>query len=770
MIDLELEKELERVLKEATGYLTLKEIFKELKINTKSLKREVKKIINRKVDCNDLKSDNKKYILMEKTAYRKGIFHKHKNYASVIVGNKSYYIDLEDTKNAIENDEVLVHIPSLEKHDQDETKEFKKAKVEKVTKRETDYITGKVIKEDDNFYLKPDDKSKRDLKILLEGKEYIPKERISIILNSNKNNLKDNNYIVNDYDKFNFHDALNDDIEREAIKYGVYKGFSSQTLKEMEKIPTAVTEKDKIGKADLTNWEIFTIDGDDTKDIDDGVSLYKDEKGNNILGVHIACPAYYIQKDSAIYCEAVSKGTSCYPTASRVFPMLPPKLSNGICSLNPNVERLAISYIMTLDDNGKVLDAKVLKSVIKSRLQMTYNKVNDLLEKNIVHEGYEDHKEALLEMQKLSEKLIQRRKKKGCLMIDSDEQKVILDDNNKVVSIGNRKIGTAEKIIESFMVLTAETMTKFCEEHNIPCIFRNHEKPSQMRMEEFIDELKLYGYEYNEEAIASNQKSMYNLSEYLKTVDKKFAKVLSGKFIRKLKKADYGENNYHHFGLASDAYSTFTSPIRRGPDFIGQYILLELYLNKINSYQEKEKIERKIPALQESNINIKNLNINDNIKKYSDMKLKLIRNKWNKEIRSMARHFSKKEVEATKCEREINKMKIAEAMEEEIGTMYQGTLIGFDEYSMFVKLDNLIEGEILLKDLSTKCSYDKELKYIQSKNNQENYYFGDRVLVKVKSASKKKKEINFNLVEKIEENNLCKKQIKKEQKLLTKTK
>ncbi len=759
-------KELEKILYEASDELFIDEIYEKSKATTLEEQEEIKRQLQKEVDNYNIILNNGRYILTRKTPLRKGVFKSYKNYNAVLVGEEEFIIEDEDIHNAIDNDEVLVHIPYLKRELRTGKKISKrkikkrrlnKVEIEKIINRDVDYLVGNVYKKDDNYYLRSDNKLKRKLKVILDGDNYTVGEKLFVKLNNDEYSMNNNIYHADMTEKISLPTEPEKDIELVAYKRGIYKGFNDASMEEVKYIPDYVREKDKIGRADFTDLEIFTIDGDDTKDIDDAISIHEDKFGNTILGVHIANPSHYIKKDGALYQEAREKSTSTYPTASRVFPMLPEKLSNGICSLNPNVERLAISYIMTFDKDANLIDYDIVESVIKSNIQMTYKKVNDLLDKNIIHPGYEEHKETLLKMKDFSNKLRNKRIERGALMFETEELKINLDEEGKVINIGKRKQGTSEKIIEDFMIATAESYAKFCSKNNISCIYRNHEVPLQFRINDFIEELKLYGLNYEKPVRVNYKKEMRKLLEFIQKEGEDLSKELSKKLIRKLQKANFGINNIGHYALASSGHAPVTSPIRRDNDLENQYVIKESYLDYIDSKKIGEEIKDRI---NKKDYHITNLRINENMMNLYEENLVLKREEWTERLEKITNHLLEKEIASDKCENEVNQMKLAELMQKEIGNKFYGVITKISGNNIFVELDDLIEGIIEINSLPGKWKYDSKYKYVKS-NNDDAYYFGDKVIVSVKEANKKKKQIKFNIEEKIEENEKCKNAIEK---------
>ena len=758
----QLKEEIEKIFIKIKRPLSLDGIFKATNSTTEERKKQVEEIIQEKSNNHELYQTEDGYILIYKTTKRVGVYHDDGNNKTVIIDNKQYPVLKDKTSHAIDRDTVLVDIPAfglIGKALTPEEKELKKTKatiIEKVIDRNLDNIIGTIHKENNNYFVIPLKKGQQQLKILVDKNNYKEGEKVFVKLKKHADSIDTNIYSTALVEKINLQEQM-DQVLLEAYKFGIYKTFTDETKEQLKSIPEKVREEDKIGKADLTNWEIFTIDGDNTKDIDDAISLYEDKDGNTVLGVHIAYPAYYIKKDGAIYKEALQKGISCYPTSSRVFPMLHPKLSNGICSLNPNVERLALSYIITFDKDANVIDYKIMESVIKSNIQMTYNKVEDLLEKNIVHEGYEEHQETLLKMKDLAQKLEEKRKKRGALTLDAKEIKVSLDDEGKVSKIEERERREADKIIESFMVASAECYANFCKKNDIPCVYRNHDVPLQENINKFIKELKLYGINYTDDVDVNDNNSIQKFSEYIIEHDNT-NQVLMGMFIRNLRKADFGVENIGHCGLASPGHVPNTSPMRRGNDFIDQYVLIDMYLNKISSPQIKEEIEKNIPVFNKHKI--KNLVVSNNLPQKIDKNLSLKRNKWTKTLTLLTEHLSVQEVKANKCERSVCQMKMVEKMKEQVGKECTGTIIGLSKKNITILLDNYAEVILPIENLQEEdCKYDKKLGYITTKEN--NYFFGDKVKVRIEDANTENRKIYCHLEEKIEENDACRENIKK---------
>jgi len=425
------------------------------------------------------------------------------------------------------------------------------------------------------------------------------------------------------------------------------------------------------------------------------------------LGVHIADVSNYVTDKSPLDIDACEKGTSSY-LANTVIPMLPHYLSNGICSLNPEVDRLALSCVMEINNEGKVVDYEIYESVIQSRKQMTYKNVNKILEEGIIPEGYEQYVNDLTLMKELSDILRKSKIKRGYINFDQEEAKIITDENGKPIDIKKRERGIGENMIEDFMIVANETVATYVFYQDLPFIYRIHEYPEEERINEFLRYVSVLGYK-----LTGKRKDLHpkRIQEMLKELeDKPEYKILSGKLLRCMRKAIYSKENVGHYGLASKIYTHFTSPIRRYPDLKVHTILKEILNGKMT---------------------------NDRIKY------------WQQELVYIAQHSSERERAADDCEREVDDMKMAEYMEEHIGEEYQGMISSIMNFGIFVELDNLIEGLVHIQDLKDDYYiYDELTETLKGERTGKMYRLGDRVDVKVIAASKQEKTIDFEIVKK----------------------
>ena len=494
------------------------------------------------------------------------------------------------------------------------------------------------------------------------------------------------------------------DILSIALRHGIETEFNNAVIKELETIPYEVKPEELKGRKDLTYEMIFTIDGDDTKDIDDAISLEKNND-NYILGVHIADVSHYVRVGTQLYETAFSRGTSSY-LADTVIPMIPHQLSNGICSLNPEVVRLTISCVMTINPKGKVIDYDVFPSYIKSNKQMTYKNVNKILMKDTVPEGYEPYAEKLKEMNELAKILRAEKMSRGYIDFGLDEAKVIQDENGKAIDIVKRTRGDGENLIEDFMIVANETIATHINNMDLPFIYRVHDLPNAEKIEDFKNLINQMGYQIHTNMSKLTPMTMQHILEELK--DKKEFAILSDMLLRSMKKAVYSTNNIGHFGLASQNYTHFTSPIRRFPD-LTVHRLLRTYLF-------------------EQRIDLETINFNQ------------------KYLIDVATNSSEMEVAATEAERDVLSMKMAEYMEDHIGEQYQGIISGVTNFGFFVELENLVQGLVHISTLDGYYNYVPEILSLVRDDNGKKYRIGDEVTVVVTAASKENSTVDFEVV------------------------
>lgn len=651
-------------------------------------------------------SNKGRYMMLEDSHLRKGTLRANKKgFGFVEIENMEddVYIAPENMNGAIHDDIVLVEITSKMNLDRLE------GRILKVIKRQVERYIGEI-----NFDSKgkghitlDDSKIKLNIEVAKEDSlNAVDGHKVVVeLLKKLNNNLRYSGKVVEIIGHKNDPGV---DILSIVYKYKINTEFPVDVKEEVKTLPMEVRDIDMIGRRDLRNMEIFTIDGDDTKDIDDAISIEKKSNGHYKLGVHIADVSYYVKEGSPLDNEAMERGTSVY-LVDRVIPMLPHELSNGICSLNPNVDRLAISCVMEFDHDGRQLDYEIFPSVIRSRIQMTYKKVNSILEDNNIPEGYEPYEQSLRFMAELAQILRKMKVKRGYIDFEVDEPKILVDENCKPTEIILRDRGTGEKLIEDFMIAANECVATHIYFMSLPFIYRVHEVPKEEKLRSYLNFVGSLGYQVPGDLKDTSPKTVQRIIKYLE--DKPEFKILSSLLLRSMQKAVYRPENLGHYGLASQCYTHFTSPIRRYPDTTVHRLLRTYLFNK-------------------------------------ELDMGTIR-KWEQKLVYISEHSSDRERASVDCEREVEDMKMAEYMEDHIGEEYEGMISSVTSFGMFVELDNLIEGLVPLRDMKDFFHYDEEHMTLTGERSHVKYTIGERVLVKVVRASKEEKTIDFEIIRKL---------------------
>lgn len=500
------------------------------------------------------------------------------------------------------------------------------------------------------------------------------------------------------------------DILAVIRKHGLPESFPPEVLRQAEAVPDTITERDMQGRRDLRDRKMVTIDSEDAKDLDDAVSVELLPNGNTLLGVHIADVGYYVPEGSELDKEAYSRGTSVY-LVDRVIPMLPHRLSNGICSLNPQVDRLTLTCDMEWSPDMKLVRHEIYPSVIKTNERMTYNNVRKILTEQDpeLMERYKDLVADFQLMEKLAMKLRDRRMRRGAIDFDFPETKVIVNHEGKPVEIKKRERSVAEQIIEEFMLAANETVSEHFHWLNVPFLYRIHEEPSSDRILEFNEFIHNFGYSLKGVGNKVHPRAMQKLLVEIK--DKPEERIVSTVMLRSMKQAKYAHEPLGHFGLAAEYYSHFTSPIRRYPDLVIHRIIRETIENR-NTLSEKRSdyLTARMPEI--------------------------------------AQHTSERERLAVDAERETDLIKKVEFMQDKVGEEYEGTVSGVTSFGVFVELDNSVEGLIHISYLEDDYyHYDEKQYALHGERTGRTIRLGDRVKVKVEAASKESRTIDFRLLE-----------------------
>lgn len=696
----ELEENILYLVKDKKKNLTYKQIKKNLHVKTEEeieiLQNSLKKLeLNGYLYLNDY--DEYQLFTRCKDLAIGQLKNNSKNKPYVTIGNNAVFINNSHLNGAIPGDIVVI------KRCNYKVQGNARGEVEKILKRDSemlfDYKEGTLTpcNWDENIEVFI---SKDQLERIVDG------SRVLIKLSLEKTDNAYNGQIVN---IVGHKDDPDLDIKTMAANNGVKLEFSDESMKQANNINYRVTEEEIIerlnkGGRDLRSKTIFTIDGDNTKDIDDAVSIEKLPNGNYLLGVHIADVSYYVSEDSPLDLEARERSTSVYPY-NCVIPMLPHILSNGICSLNPNEDRMAFSCFMEINNKGDIINYELVDSIINSKKKMSYSKINDIFEKNIMHEDYEPFLYDLSLMAELSTILDNKKISRGFISF-GDEEMQFENDGFITTNIYARKRGMAEKMIENFMLSANETTSSFYRWLNMPGIYRNHPSPNVDSIKEIV---RLLGLKIHVPANSDNPRVLQNVLNKIQKFD--IENIYSELLLQSMKRAYYGTANIGHFGLALSNYTHFTSPIRRYPDLMTHRVI--------------RKVRDDILS-----INIENM---------------------NEKLGEICKNASIKERIADKVEKEVNHYKAIEFMENHIGEEFIGYIQYISKSGLSIKTEQCIIGKIPMDYLRTQgYSFDEKHMTMDNKNGMQPLYIGDKLMLQVMDANKETGKLEFNILEKLE--------------------
>jgi len=692
-----LEKEILNLFKEKKRPLLLREVYHLLHISKEQrpFVREAVKSLVKKGEIVSIKK--RKYTLVEFVSVKKGKLRVHPEGFGFVEteDGETVFIPPRKIGKALDGDLVLVRIERI-------AKEGPEGRILEVVERKRKYIVGYFLKRGKFFFVEPEDPH-------LPFEIYIPKKRRH---GAKKGNLVVTKIIQNTSEfgvplgeivkELGDPESLDTQAWAVVYNFDLPHELSKRAEEELKKIPTKIRKKDKENRVDLTELPFVTIDGENARDFDDAVCVKKTKKGFK-LWVAIADVSYYIVKNSFLDKEAYLKGTSVY-FPNMVIPMFPEKLSNGICSLNPLVERLAMVVEMEFNTSGELLDRKFYPAVIKSHARLTYTEVKRMLvdrEKEVI-EKYENLFPMLESAGELALILREKRMKRGSLDFDLPEPYVIFNLKGEIETIIKRERNLAHMLIEDFMIVTNETVAEFLTEKGYPFLYRVHESPDLKKLKEFAEILKAYGIEFElpeepspqffQELIArfSSQSSTYLFNHLL---------------LRSLKRAKYSPENVGHFGLASKCYCHFTSPIRRYPDLVVHRALKSALKKKKTPYREEE-------------------------------------------LETMGKFLSERERIAEEAEREILRRFQAFFMKDKIGQIFTGIITGVTAFGFFVDLEEyLVTGVVRLIDIpwDNFVLDEKGISLIGQKTGKV-FKIGQKIKIKVKEVDLKRFYINFTLL------------------------
>lgn len=633
----------------------------------------------------------------------KGTFHAHKNGFGFVTLNEEeddLFIGRNDVNYAIDGDTVEVAITKVADRSKGTSAE---AKVIDILEHSLKTAVGQLILDEEKpkyagYIRSKNQKISQPIYIkkpalVLDGTEIL---KVEIDKYPTE---KHDFFVANVLDVVGHKDDPGIDVLEVLESMDIVSEFPERVLKEASAIPETLSEKDFEGRLNLRNEITFTIDGADAKDLDDAVHIKKLKNGHFELGVHIADVSYYVKEGSELDKEALNRATSVYVT-DRVIPMLPERLSNGICSLNPNVDRLTQSAIMEIDQKGQVVKHTITQTIIKTTFRMTYSDVNDMIagdeEKRAAFKAILPSVEAMVELHTILERM---RYKRGALDFDTKEAKILVNKTGRPVDIVLRQRGLAERMIESFMLVANETVAEHFATLNLPFIYRIHEEPKAEKVQKFIDYASTFGVRVYGTA---NSMSQSALQDIMKAVHgQPYEEVLSMMLLRSMQQARYSEHNHGHYGLAAEFYTHFTSPIRRYPD---------LWVHRmVRDYGRSKKIAEHFEQV----------------------------------IPDIASQSSSRERRAIEAEREVEAMKKAEFMEEFVGEEFDGIVSSVVKFGLFVELPNTVEGLIHVTNLPEFFHYNERNLTLQGEKSGVVFRVGQQIHIKLVRADKATGEIDF---------------------------
>lgn len=499
------------------------------------------------------------------------------------------------------------------------------------------------------------------------------------------------------------------DIISIIYKNGIPIDFPEEVIEQASRIEQEVDQEEINQRRDCRDETVVTIDGADAKDLDDAIGIKKADNGNMLLTVHISDVSYYIPTDSPMDKEAYERGTSVY-LVDRVIPMIPHSLSNGICSLNPGVDRLTLACEMEIDATGKVVEHEIFEAVIRTSERMTYASVNKILAEHDEEER-EKYKELVPmfeQMEKLAQMLRANRMTRGAIDFDFKEAKIEVDDEGRVENIAIRERSIGEKLIEEFMLITNETIAEHFHWLDVPFIHRIHEDPDEGKLQHFFEFLAGLGHAVKGTANEVHPRALQKVLESV--AGEREEMIISKLMLRSMKQAKYDPNSIGHFGLATEFYTHFTAPIRRYPDLTVHRL--------IRTYLLEGKMDKRT------------------------------RDQWKERLPDLAQHTSERERTAVDAEREVNDLKKAEYMQDKIGEEYNGVISSVTNFGLFIELENTVEGLIHVSYMTDDYYHFDERSYALIGERTANVYrIGEEVRIKVIGVNIEERAVDFELVE-----------------------
>jgi ribonuclease R len=683
--------------------MKLKEIGTVLQV-PRNEKQDLREVLESLLSEGKLEVDNAGRYKLADASTKTGIFNgTQRGYGFVVIEGEAddIFVPENATKGALHNDKVMVSVK------QDKTGKRQEGEIIRILERANSIVVGTFEKSKNyGFVIADNQKFGKDI--------FIQKEHTKGAVNGHKVVVQLTNY--GDKDKnpegkvIEILGHMNDpgvDIKSVIMAYNLPQEFPQEVMEQVERVEEEINQSEFSGRKDIRNLPTVTIDGEDAKDLDDAITLSR-ENGIYHLGVHIADVTHYVTENSPLDKEALKRGTSIY-LVDRVIPMLPHKLSNGICSLNAGTDRLALSCFMDIDEKGNVIGHEIAETIIQVNKRMTYTSVKKILEDKDEEERkqYEEYVPFFELMLELADILREKRRKRGSIDFDFPESKIKLDEKGRPVEIKPYERNKATKIIEDFMLIANETVAEDFFWQELPFVYRSHENPDSDRIKQLGIFINNFGY-----SIKVSQEDIHpkELQKLLIKVDNTPEEALISRLtLRSMKRAKYTASSDGHFGLATKYYCHFTSPIRRYPDLQIHRIIKENLHGRLN--------EKRV-------------------------------NHYYKIVPDVARQSSLMERRADDAERDVEKLKKVEYMSQFIGEVFEGVISGLTNWGLYVELPNTVEGMVRVSEMQDDYYiYDEEHYTMIGEHTRKSYKLGEKVKVEVIGTDKLLKTIDFEFVD-----------------------
>jgi ribonuclease R len=659
-----------------------------------------------------IKTRSDRYGLLEKMGLMKGRVQSHaKGFAFIIPEDENQedvFVGPNDLDGAMNGDTVIVRVSP--KNPDDERGEAARAEgaIIRILERAVKQVVGTFNAGPHFGFVIPDDKKINGDIFIPENAEHGAMEGHKVVAEITKypEGRKNAEGMITQI--LGHKNDPGVDILSIIYKHDLPHDYPPEVMTEAEAVPEEISEKDWEGRRDLRNETIVTIDGEESKDLDDAVTVSKLDNGNYLLGVHIADVSYYVTEGSALDAEAYERGTSVY-LVDRVIPMIPHRLSNGICSLNPDVDRLTISCEMEINPQGQIVNHEIFPSVIRSTERMTYTNVRKILQREDeeVLNRYHDLIPFFDQMAELAKILEKHRHDRGAIDFEFTEAKIIVDENGKPTDVVIRERTEAERLIESFMLAANETIAEHFDKLHLPFLYRVHEEPAEERLKKFFDFVVNFGYVLKGSPEHIHPSTLQSLLEKAKGSPEEA--VISTMMLRSMAKARYADQCLGHFGLSTEYYTHFTSPIRRYPD-LTVHRLIRKYLFQHHTDQKTQDT-------------------------------------WKSLLPEIAKRTSTCEQRAVDAERDTDDLKKAEFMQDKVGETFDGVISGVTNFGLFVELPNTIEGLVHVSYLTDDYyRYSEENMAMIGERSGKLYRIGDKIQVKVLNVNMDESAVDFEVV------------------------